>query len=676
MALLRRICFGLTLWLFWILAPSLSQAADWPPIPPDDLHMTELPQDPGASALVLLREEIADDPHNNHSVYMRVKVLKDAGRRYADVEIPYSRRHFTVGDVSGRTIHPDGTIIPFQGQVFDKVVLRKREGPRKEEVRIAVKSFALPDVQVGSIFEYRYTLRYDDHSFFSPEWIVQDELFQREAHFKFIPYEGMLRLAHDRIGNGVAWTSFLPKDVHPVNHDVPRATYASAREASRWIDLQMSNIPPIVREPFMIPIAELRYRVKFYYMVGANQEDFWKEEGKYLSKEAENFINRRSDIDQVVNLTVAPADSPEQKLHKLYAYVAQLDNWTYNPQRPEQEDHALGIKINQGAEDVVRQHGGSHDDLNRLFVALARAAGFPASLIWVPSRDSQFFDPAFLSTSQLTAEIAIVKVDGKEVFLDPGSKYCPYGLLDWRYSNVKGPRQTDGKATGFGETPMPDYNHAMIQRLARITLSNDGKFEGTVKIGFYGLEAMDRRQEGGKTDATGRKKLLEDELRSWLPTDSDVSLTNNPDWTNAETHLAAEFKVSGPLLLGSGKRWILPAHLFQVNEHPRFSSSSRVNAIYFYYLTRELDEVHITFPPDMQIESLPAPASVRLDYALYKTDQGAEGSHAFVSRRDLVLGGVAFPPEMYKEVKGFFDKVKSGDDDPALIKSTVTADAH
>jgi hypothetical protein len=116
--------------------------------------------------------------------------------------------------------------------------------------------------------------------------------------------------------------------------------------------------------------------------------------------------------------------------------------------------------------------------------------------------------------------------------------------------------------------------------------------------------------------------------------------------------------------------------LFQVNEHPRFSSSSRVNAIYFYYLTRELDEVHITLPPDMQIESLPAPASVRLDYALYKTDQGAEGSHAFVSRRDLVLGGVAFPPEMYKEVKGFFDKVKSGDDDPALIKSTVTADAH
>src|SRR5262249_17070451 len=147
----------------------------------------------------------------------------------------------------------------------------------------------------------------------------------------------------------------------------------------------------IVREPYMIPIAELRYRVKFYYMVGATQDDFWKEEGKYLSKDAEGFIGRRSDIDQVVNLTVAPTDSPEQKLRKLYAYVAQLGNWTYNPQRPEQEEHALGIKVNQGAEDVIRQHGGSHDDLNRLFVALARAAGLPASLIWVPSRDSQFF---------------------------------------------------------------------------------------------------------------------------------------------------------------------------------------------------------------------------------------------------------------------------------------------
>ena len=103
---------------------------------------------------------------------------------------------------------------------------------------------------------------------------------------------------------------------------------------------------------------------------------------------------------------------------------------------------------------------------------------------------------------------------------------------------------------------------------------------------------MERRQRGGKTDDEGRKKLLEDEVKRWLPADSEVTLTNTPTWDATEGHLATEFKVSCPLSVGAGKRWIVPVHLFQVNEKPRFSASERANSIYFDYLTREVDETH------------------------------------------------------------------------------------
>jgi len=125
--------------------------------------MTSLPEQPGAAAVVLLREDVTDDPHNNRTVYMRIKVLTEPGRRYADVEIPYSRRHFTIKDVSGRTVHSDGTVVPFTGKPFDKVLVRRKE--RGQEQRYNVKSFTLPDVQVGSILEFRYELSYDDHIF-------------------------------------------------------------------------------------------------------------------------------------------------------------------------------------------------------------------------------------------------------------------------------------------------------------------------------------------------------------------------------------------------------------------------------------------------------------------------------------------------------------------------------
>jgi hypothetical protein len=136
--------------------------------------MTNLAEQPGGAAVVLLREDLSDDPHNNRTVYMRIKVLTEPGRRYADVEIPYSRRHFTIKDVSGRTVHSDGTIVPFTGKPFDKVIVRRKE--HGFEQRYNVKSFTLPDVQVGSISEYRYELSYDGHVFFAPQWDVQIDL--------------------------------------------------------------------------------------------------------------------------------------------------------------------------------------------------------------------------------------------------------------------------------------------------------------------------------------------------------------------------------------------------------------------------------------------------------------------------------------------------------------------
>jgi len=649
-----------------------AKADDWPPVSSEELNMKTLPEQPGAVAVGLMREELTDDPHNHKTVYVRIKVLAEPGRRYANVEIPYSRRHFTIYDLSGRTIHSDGTIVPFTGKPFDRVMVRRKE--RGKEEHYQVKSFTLPDVQVGSILEYRFHQSYDDHMFFAPEWEVQTDLFQKKATFKFIPYSGLLQLAHDRVGSGVAWTSHLPEGSQAVEHEIPTSGMATRRTATGYIDLQMTNIPPLVREPYMPPIEALRYRVNFYYMVGAKQEEFWKDEGKFWNKDAENFLGRKNGVAEAVGQTVGAGDTPEQKARKIYAFVAKLDNWSYQPARGEQEEHTLGIKADRGAEDVLRQHGGTHDDLNKLYVAMLRAAGIPAWLMWVPSRDQKFFEPEILSTWQLVAEIAIVQLNGKDAFLDPGSKFCPYGLLDWRYSNVRGVRQREGRGTEIVQSSLPDYNQAMLQRLARVQMTPDGKAEGTLKAGFYGLEAMERRREAGNTDAEGRKKLLEDEVKRWLPADSDVTLINTPDWDATEGHLAAEFKISCPLATGAGKRWIVPIHLFQVNERPRFSASERTNSIYFDYLSREIDEVHVTLPPDLEVESLPPGENVRLDYALYTTNQKQESGNAVMAVRDLTLGGLAFPPNMYKELKGFFDKVKAGDDQPVVAKAAAHAE--
>src|SRR5437660_1423817 len=60
--------------LFPLVSVMKSAATDWPPISPEELSMTRVPEQPGAPAVVLLREETDDDMNHVHSVSERIKI--------------------------------------------------------------------------------------------------------------------------------------------------------------------------------------------------------------------------------------------------------------------------------------------------------------------------------------------------------------------------------------------------------------------------------------------------------------------------------------------------------------------------------------------------------------------------------------------------------------------------
>ena len=91
-----------------------------------------------------------------------------------------------------------------------------------------------------------------------------------------------------------------------------------------WFDLNMSDIPPLVEEPYMPPASLLKWRVYFYYQSTLKPEDYWKEQGKYWNKEVEMFVEKNRSISAALTKIASPSDPAEQKVKKIYSLVSAL----------------------------------------------------------------------------------------------------------------------------------------------------------------------------------------------------------------------------------------------------------------------------------------------------------------------------------------------------------------
>jgi hypothetical protein len=134
-------------------------SAGFQPVSPEELKMTSEPQAPGAAAIILYRQVDRDDNGrtSHEEDYFRIKILTEEGRKHADIEIPFLKGEGNVVNIRARTIRPDGSIVNFDRKAFEKSLV-KRSG-----FKYLAKTFTLPDVQVGSIIEYYYTLDLTEH---------------------------------------------------------------------------------------------------------------------------------------------------------------------------------------------------------------------------------------------------------------------------------------------------------------------------------------------------------------------------------------------------------------------------------------------------------------------------------------------------------------------------------
>lgn len=629
-------------------------ADDWQPISPDELKMTVDPAHP-ADAIMLYHEETADDMTRHRYIYKRVKILTEKGKDRASVEIPFDAARVGIDDIKARSIAPDGTITPFTGKAFNSMIV-KTHG-----LKYQAKTFALPNVQVGSIIEWKYTEFWDDF-LRGAHWTIQDDLFQKRAKFSFIPFSKSGHYVVDSRGN-------IKDRIYHTLIGLPADTTLKTT-VNDHMELELKDIPAFEEEDFSPPAQMLKMRVNFYYGTDkmAKPQEFWKEEGKYWSKEADKFASQSSAISTAVSQNISPSDNPQQKARKIYAFIQKLRNlsFTNNENWIEERLRTEGNE-KRTIENVLSKREGYRDEIARLFLAMSRAAGLQAYLMRVADRDEVFFRPEIPDDSQLTSEIVIVMIDGKEVFLDPGTPLCPFGHLAWQHNSTQGIRQTPDGSAAIAQTPSADYKQAISKRVGRLLLSEDGNVKGKIGMAWAGEEALIHRLSGLKTDVAGRKKDLEDELKAILPAGSVVQLDAANGWDDSEAQLTANFSVEIPGYASiAGKRMLVPRDLFQTHSRTPFAHGDRKNPVYFSYPFYSMDETTVTFPAGFHLENITDGQPMKTEYSFYRVEHASNANSVTVNR-DFAMAGIGFQTKEYPELRKFYSAVITGDSEPLVL---------
>ena len=634
----------------------------------EELKMTADPKAPGADAVYLDIEKVTNDPIHFESVYVRLKVLTEKGKELATVEVPYAKGNRKVTGIKGRTIHPDGTVIPLNVKPED--LLSEKTG-QNQFGRVV---FTLPSAEVGSILEYSYQYQWDNNDFIPPRWEIQGPYFIHKAHFQFTPFKAFMPTgspgtdtgmylvdSRGRTMSSLIWWRLLPKDVE----------IRTSVNGSYSVDL--TDVPPAPDEEHMPPIQSLLYKVDFYYSYAHDPGAFWASEAKLWSKDVDKFAEPSKTIQDAVRGLIAPTDSDLDKAKKLYDAVQALDNTDYSRTKSASEMKELKVKEARHAQDTWTQKSGSSEDIAMLYLAMLRAAGLKAYAIKVVDRNRANFDPSYMSLDQLDTTLVALSTDGKLIVLDPGEKMCPFQTVNWRHSGAAGIGES-AEGGSLAVTPMQQYKDNVTQRLGDVYLDAQGGITGHINIIMTGQSALHWRQRALEEDDTELKKEFDrEELEQTVPEGVEAHVDHFLGMNDPYSNLMAVVNLKGSLGTATAKRLILPGLFFETRgKVPFVSEEKRLVPVDMHYGERVTDEIAYHLPGGVTVEGAPPDANISwTGHAVFIVKSKAEPGQITIAN-SLATAFTEAKPEEYQDLRGFYQKVAAADQEPLVLTTSAT----
>lgn len=664
----RRLCvLALPLLsLLFLISPSAASAQDkeWRAVTPQELAMKAPMVEPDADAEAIFWETRIDDSSDTNLKrisYARVKIFTERGReKFSKVDIPYVKG-MKVKDVAARVIRPDGTIVELR-----KEDIFEREIVKTNGLKVKAKSFAVPNIEVGVIIEYRYREVIDDASARGMRLNFQRDIPVQNLSFYYKPY-------NDKSPNYQTFNTDVRFSKEKNGYWVASKNNVVAKKEEPSMPPEDEVTPWLLIQGVSLNVVDATATsVSFSVKDPSSPQRYWGAVSLEKSGLVKAMIKPNGDIKKTAEEVAGSASTPEDKLLKLYEFAQkQVKNTSFDPALTDEMREKL--PENKSIADVLKRKSGNSGEIDMLFGALANALGFETRIAFSGNRSEKFFDPEMTNDFFIHPAAIAVKVGESWKFFNPGVPFLPYASLVW-YEEGVWAMLLGEKGYMWVKTPMSDPSMSLAKRTGKFKLNEDGTLEGDVRIEYSGQAAVLRRIDGYDESADKRVENLKEEIKKQMSTVeiSDVSIENISDPTKPVIHT---YKVRVPnYAQKTGKRLFLQPGFFKYGASPMFSSATRKYDIYFSYPWSEQDNVQIEYPKTFDLDNADAPGAFADPQRIGSIDISIKADRTngmIIYDRKFHFGGggnILFGAQQYGAVKGLFDAFHKADSHTITLK--------
>ncbi|MEO8794636.1 MAG: DUF3857 domain-containing protein [Daejeonella sp.] len=471
-----------------------------------DLEMKACAFDKEADAMVLFEKgQLYFSDHLDVFVdyHKRLKIFNDKGKDQANIRLQfYSGDNIeSISNVKAQTIS-----LNEKGEKVIQKVEGKLIYNEKITDNITAVVFSFPNVQPGSILEYKYTLKTNFMNL--PDWYFQSDIPTRYSYLS------------QEVIEIFDYTAQVNRN-YPVALDrtdtYSRSFFFGGASPSPYLvnkrELAFKNLPALKDEPYMTSDKNYLQGAKFQLNrvkrpMGGYQSyiSTWEKLGEeLLNSESYGTQLRRKlpDTEDFIAKTKT-LSSDELKAAAAYDFVRKNMKWN--------ESNTRGTT--ESVNKAWQKHTGTSGEMNLILLNILNDVGVKAKPLLVSTRDHGSVNIGYPFLDQFNKTVAYVPLaNDKKLVLDATEPYLPYNLIaydilnttgfvvskepaEWVNLKIETPGRLnvsmacdinpDGSMKGTANLYSSDYNR--IGRVGKIKDAGEEKFKDFLKDGNANLE--------------------------------------------------------------------------------------------------------------------------------------------------------------------------------------------